>query len=169
MASAAARPDRLRSINFITLKSKYFFALQAMREFFSKPYQDRIARLSIFQFTQRVVKYVAPIIHSNRGYRLGRKSEKDVATGNFTPRSCELSDGELICLDSVESASGTRYFDIPARGDSRDFEERRSRECQWALVTSASTTKAIAETGMVCVASRSAKSLNQDRNKNKVD
>ena len=35
----------------VTLKSKSFFALQAIREFFSKPYQDRIARLSIFQFT----------------------------------------------------------------------------------------------------------------------
>jgi len=46
-----------------------------------------------------VEEYVAPIIHSNRGYRLGRKSEKDVATGNFTPRFCELPDGDLICLD----------------------------------------------------------------------
>ena len=42
-------------VNFITLKSKSFFALQAIREFFSKPYQDRIARLSIFQFTARVI------------------------------------------------------------------------------------------------------------------
>ena len=40
-------------VSFITLKSKSFFALQAIREFFSKPYQDRIARLSVFQFTPR--------------------------------------------------------------------------------------------------------------------
>ena len=122
------------------LEIKIFFRFTSDSVIFSKPYQDRIARLSIFQFTQRVEEYVAPIIHSNRGYRLGRKSEKDVArgfalvveagktsstrassSGNFTPRFCELPDGELICLDSVESASGTRYFDIPARGDSRDF------------------------------------------------
>ena len=67
-------------VNFITLKSKSFFALQAIRKFFSKPYQDRIARLSILQFTS------LGTLHMN------------VSRVPF----------------------GTRYFDIPGQGGSRD-------------------------------------------------
>jgi len=69
----------------------YIFLFSSDGEFFSKPYQDRIARLSIFQFTSRVEGYVAPIIRSNRGYRFS-------ATGLSQMELLDRRQSQIVCL-----------------------------------------------------------------------